>query len=146
MKYPSSLLGVVAFVVALVWTWNVVHGVPEVGFETHSGIQEKLSELIVETIKSNKSTATDIHIDKLWTELISPEKMKAFFVYSYHEQGEAGPLTNTIKGEGWLERQPEDDSGTDRWSLTKVRTTNDSVIFEDGLLVIPDKEPAEETK
>lgn len=138
MKYPSSILGIVAFIAAMVWSWNVIHSESSVSFETHSGIQEKLANLIQETIKAKRTSATDIHIDKLWTEVLSASKMKAHFVYSFHEAGDAGPLTTTIKGEGILERQPEDNSGLDRWSLVKIQTTNDAVVFEEGLVVTPD--------
>lgn len=141
MKYPSSILGVIAFIVAMVSTWNVIHAESPVSFETHSGIQEKLSKLIQETIKAKKASATDIHIEKLWTEVLTGEKVKAHFVYSFHEQGEAGPLTTTIKGEGLLERQPDDGSGADKWSLTKVHTNSDVVVFEEGLVVTPDGQP-----
>jgi hypothetical protein len=139
MKYPSSILGVVAFVVAMVWSWNIIHSEATVSFETHSGIQEKLATLILETIKTKRASATDVHIDKLWTEVLSAQKMKAHFIYSFHEAGEAGPLTTTIKGEGFLERQAEDGTGLDHWSLTKVQTTSDAVVFEEGLVVTPDK-------
>ena len=138
MKYPSQILGVVAFVVALLWSWSVIHATASVSYETHSGIQEKLAGLIEETIKAKRPLATEVHIDRIWTEILSPSKVKAFFIYSFKDQNGEGSSHTTINGEGLLERQTEDGTGTDRWSLTHVRTTNDAVTFDEGLVVTPD--------
>jgi hypothetical protein len=132
MKY----LGVIAFVAALTWTWNIIHSDSPVSFETHSGIQEKLAGLIQNTIKAKLPTASDVQIEKIWTELLSPGKVKAFFVYTFRD-AEGGASKTTIKGEGLLERQAEDGSGLDHWVLTKVKTTGDAIVFEDGLVVTP---------
>lgn len=129
MKY----LGVISFIILTAWTWNVVHSEADIGFETHSGIQEKLSALIQETIKAKKPSVTEVKIEKIWTEPLPDNKVKAYFIYSFSDEN----TRTTIQGEGLLERQPDDGSGLDRWSLTKVKTTNDAIIFEDGLVVTP---------
>lgn len=134
MKY----LSLIVFVVALAWTWHLVHSSNPVSFETHSGIQEKLATLISETIQAKRPTATDIVIRKIWTENMSPtgDRVKAFFVYAFKDNsGEAGPITSEIRGEGFLERQPDDGSGNDRWVLTKVFTSSDSIQFDDATIV-----------
>ena len=111
MKYLSLLL----FTVALVLTWKVIHKDPEITFETHSGIQEKLAAFIVETIKVKKPQATDINIEKVWTEPTGEAQVKAFFIYSYKDTTEEGVITTQIQGQGVLERQGLDESGADRW-------------------------------
>lgn len=133
MKY----LALIVFAVALAWTWNIVHKDPQVSFETHSGIQEKLSILINDTIKAKKPTATDIVVENVWTEIVGENKVKAHFLYSFKEPTDAGVITSQIKGETTLERQPDDGSGLDRWQLGKVQTTSDAIVFDDGLLVTP---------
>lgn len=151
MKYLSLLL----FTVALVLTWKVIHKDPEITFETHSGIQEKLAAFIVETIKVKKPQATDILIEKVWTEPTGEAQVKAFFIYSFKDKTDEGVITTQIQGEGVLERQGLDESGADRWQLTKVQTTNDAIMFDDALIVTPGATPeaeapatptAEETK
>lgn len=134
MKY----LGVLSFIFLASWTWNIVHTDSEVNFETHSGIQLKLGALIEETIKTRKPESTDIKIEKIWTEFINKSKVKAYFIYSFKDNDQSGITSTTIQGEGLLERQKDDGSGVDRWSLTHVRTTNDAVVFEEGLVVTPD--------
>lgn len=140
MKYLSLLL----FTVALVLTWKVIHKSPEITFETHSGIQEKLGVFIVDTIKSKKPGATDILIEKVWTEPVNEKQVKAFFIYSYKDKTAEGVISTTIQGEGILERQAPDDTGADRWQLTQVQSTNDAISFDDALIVTPgggDAEP-----
>jgi len=132
MKYISLIL----FTVALVWTWNLVHSDSDISFETHSGIQEKLAVLISETIQAKRPQATDIMIEKIWTEVLSSAKVKAFFIYSFKDQTEeSGPVTSQIRGEGILERQGDDGSGNDRWVLTKVQTSSDAIQFDDATIV-----------
>jgi hypothetical protein len=138
MKYISLIL----FTVALVWTWNLVHKEPAISFETHSGIQEKLAVLISETIKAKRPTATEVLIEKIWTEVLSPGKVKAFFVYSFKEPTQEGMTNSQIKGEGFLERQDDDGSGNDRWVLTKVKTSSDSIQFEEATIITGSKSGA----
>ena len=139
MKYFSVLV----FAVLLAWTWNMIHHEPAISFETHAGIQEKLAQLIQQSILRKKPDASHIHIQRIWTEPEAPTKVIAHFLYSFQEPDLNGKtLTNQIQGQGILERQPDDNSGLERWSLTQIKTTGDSVIFEEGLVVTPGEEPA----
>jgi hypothetical protein len=133
MKYISVLV----FAIVLGWTWHVIHSSSSISFETHSGIQEKLAELITSTIKAKRPTATDVMIEKLWTEVISDDKVEAHFVYSFKDQSEGGITTTEIQGSGLLERQAAKDD-QDRWSLTKVHTSNDAVVFDDAVIITAD--------
>lgn len=139
MKYLSLII----FVVLLAWTWNLIHREPVISFETHAGIQEKLAQLIQQTVLTKKPEATDIRIQKIWTEPQGEDKVQAHFIYSFQEPDTNGKtLTNQITADGILEKQKDDGSGLERWSLTKVQTTNDAVTFEEGLYVTPGEDPA----
>jgi hypothetical protein len=135
MKYISVLV----FAIVLGWTWHVIHSSSSISFETHSGIQEKLAELITSTIKAKRPTATDIFIEKLWTEVVSEDKVEAHFRYSFKDQSEGGGVTTTeIQGTGLLQRQPSQNDDQDRWSLTKVHTSNNAVSFDDAVIITAD--------
>lgn len=134
MKYISVLV----FAVFLTWTWHVIHSSSSISFETHSGIQEKLAGLITQTIKAKRPSATDIIVEKLWTEVINDSKVEAHFIYSFKDQSEGGLVTTEIQGDGMLERQPSQNENEDRWSLTKVHTSNDAIVFDDALIVTAD--------
>jgi hypothetical protein len=131
MKYISLIL----FTIALAWTWNLVHSDAPISFETHSGIQEKLAALIVDTVKAKKPTASEIVIEKIWTEVLSPEKVKAFFIYSFKDNTESGLVSSQIRGEGLLERKGETEDGQDHWVLTKVQASSDAIQFDDATIV-----------
>lgn len=135
--YRMKYLALIVFAAALIWTWNIVHTDPNVSFETHSGIQEKLAVLITDTVKAKKPSASDVVVERVWTELLGPGKVKAFFIYSYKDQTAEGAINSTIRGESYLERQDNDGSGFDRWSLVKVNTTSDAIVFDEGMIVTP---------
>lgn len=141
MKYLSVLI----FTGALIWSWNQIHGTPKISFETHAGIQEKLMELIVQTIKNKKPEATNVQIEKIWTEILEPNRVNAHFAYSYVENSGEGVVTSKITGQGQLERQPDDGSGLDHWVLSQVKTSSDAIVFEDGLIVTPDGQGSTES-
>lgn len=133
MKYLSLLL----FAALFVWTWQVIHQDSSISFETHSSIQEKLANLIVDNVKTKRPQAKEVIVDRVWTEPISASQVQAHFIYSFKEASEGGEMVvSRIQGEGLLERQGEKDS--DHWKLVKVQTTNDAIVFEDGLVVTPD--------
>lgn len=129
------------FTAALFWTWNVIHSSAAIGFETHSGIQEKLAVLIKQTVMTKKPTAKNFKITRLWTEAMSENKVRAVFAYQFNDDVETDNTEQTVEGEAVLFREPEDDSGQDRWTLQSVRTTNDIVTFSEGLVVTPGTGP-----
>jgi hypothetical protein len=136
MKYIS----IIVFGAFLIWTWSVVHNTPDLSFETHSGIQEKLGLLIIETVKAKKPQASDIVIEKIWTEQADKNQVKAFFVYSFKDATEEGRITSRIEGNGLLERQPSEDAEKDLWKLTRVQTSNDAIQFDEAMVITADSQ------
>jgi len=133
----KKILSLVIFTAALVWTWNLIHSSSAIGFETHSGIQVKLAELIKATLAEKKPTAADIAVTRLWTEALNDNKVRAVFAYTFSETDENGEkMEQIIEGEAVLHREPSQD-GTDLWALQSVRTTNDIVSFSEGSVVTP---------
>lgn len=152
----KKILSLVVFVALLVWTWNVIHMSPAIGFETHTAIQEKVMELITQTLKTKRPNAEQLDIIRLWTENLEDSKVKAVFTYKFQEKimGEdpSATATNlegelkkedhteqTIEGEAILLRQPSADPAVDNWKLLEVKTTGDSVIYRDGSTITPDE-------
>lgn len=145
----QKIISLVVFIFALSWTWNVIHSSSAVGFETHSGIQEKLSEIIIATVQNKKPLAQNIQIDRLWTETINDNKVKAIFRYSFFEKNESGEsLNQSIEGEVILHREPSetvvDQMPTEKWVLQSVKTTQDTVEFSEGTVITPGEEKTEE--
>ncbi len=135
MKY----LSVIVFAVLLTSTWYIINSEAAVPLETHAGIQARMSQLIVDTVKAKKPSATNIEIQQLWTEPYgsgTPVRVKAHFTYRFTEpSADNGNVSSVIEGEGLLEKKGDDESGFDRWTLTDVKTNNDAVIFEQALVI-----------
>ncbi|MNK98777.1 hypothetical protein D3C87_1191500 [compost metagenome] len=129
----KKIVSLVVFVAALAWTWNVIHSTDAIGFETHSGIQAKLAELIQQTLSTKKPTAKDLAITRLWTEPLGENKVRAVFSYKFTEPSENGEsLDQVIEGEAVLHREPSETPNVDKWILQSVKTTNDMVVFSEG--------------
>lgn len=132
----KKIISLLVFTAALIWTWNLVNSSPAIGFETHSGIQQKLATLIQETIQKKKPEAHDFQIMRLWTESMNDNKIRAVFAYKFLE-GTTDSAEQTLEGEAILHREASEDPKQDRWTLQSVKTTRDSVIFAEGSQVNP---------
>ena len=134
MKY----FGFLFFTICSIWTWKVIHDLPDVAFETHVGIQEKLSEMIVDTVRSKKPDVSDVQVTKIWTESKEGGKVVAHFTYSFKENSaQAGSTLSSIEGEGFLDRTDKNPlTGDEKWTLTKVQIRGDTVKFDEGLVIL----------
>lgn len=143
----KKIVSLVIFIAALVWTWNVIHTSQAVGFETHSGIQAKLAELITQTLTTKRPQAKDLAITRLWTETLSDNKVRAVFAYKFTDVAEDGEaMEQIIEGEAVLYRDVSDQENVDKWVLQSVKTTNDIVVFTEGSTITPGEDvPAEAT-
>lgn len=140
MKY----LGSIFFLVMMVWTWNSIHSVTAIPFETHAGLQNRLAELIKSTLAEKKPEAQNLEITKLWTEPLSDSKVKAFFSYKYFEpSAESAAAESLIEGEVILERRLTENPEQDPWTILEVKTTVGEVAFADGMVVNSTDTPAE---
>lgn len=134
----KKIASFIIFTIALIWTWDIIHSSSAIGFETHSGIQEKLAVLIKQTVMTKKPEAKDFKITRLWTEAVNDNKVRAVFAYEFSEPSEGKEMTaQSVEGEAILFREPQDETNLDKWTLQSVKTTSDSVIFSEGLVVTP---------
>ncbi len=139
----KKLLSFVIFAALLIWTWKVVHRESNLGFETHAGIQAQLEQIIQAAVMAKRPSATEFKMQKLWTEPMTNNKVKAHFSYSFQESDTLqAPVEQTIEGEAVLYREApqanpsaEDGNLTDSWVLQSVKTTRDSVVFSEGTLL-----------
>lgn len=134
----NKFWSVLFFAVAMAFTWNLIHSDSAIGSETHSGIQNELGNMIIQTVQAKKPGAQNIRITRLWTETVGENKIRAVFAYRFTEAGEgAETLDQVVEGEAILYREPSDDSRLDKWVLQNVRTTGDAVTFSEGAVVTP---------
>jgi hypothetical protein len=137
IKYIS----VIFFVGLLSWSWGIIHGSPKISFETHAGIQEKLGDLIVQTIQKKLPEAEAIVINQLWTEILSETSLKAHFNYTFSTKSDEGKVNSSITGFVVLQKSSEpneEEPEKETWKVSEVKTTNNALIFEEGLLINTD--------
>lgn len=128
---------------ALFWTWHIVHSQSAIGFETHSGVQLKLAELIGNTLQAKKPEAENLQIVKIWTAPLNENKIQAVFSYRFTEKSPEGdPADKIIQGEAILHREPTEDPTLDKWVLQSVKTQLESLQFTEGSVVLPETEAA----
>jgi Co/Zn/Cd efflux system component len=152
----KKILSLVVFFALLVWTWNVIHTSPAIGFETHSAIQDKIVDLLTSTLQAKRPQAQNIEVIRLWTENLDENKIRAVFAYKFQDkiaasdspeqsstqsatQDNTQSTDQTIEGEAILQRQSSDDPSLDNWKLLEVKTTGDTVIFREGSTITPDE-------
>jgi len=135
----SSILSLIGFIVALVWTWNVVYSKQNSeSIEIHYGLQQKLGDLIKQQLMAKKPQTTDIIIQKLWTEKINDTKVRAVFSYKYKENLSEGESTDqVIQGEAFLFREPTEDPKTQKWIVQSVRSQSNQISFSEGSVITP---------
>lgn len=141
----TKIISPIVLAVLLVWTWHTINAPSAIGFETHSGIQLKLIELIENTLQARKPEAKDLEVVKIWTSALGENKVQAIFAYRFSEPSEGGEMTKkTIQGEAVLHREPTEDATIDKWVLQSVKTQLEALSFSEGSTVLPEEAGAAE--
>jgi hypothetical protein len=153
----KKVVSFAVFVILLAWTWNLVHSEALVSFETHSIIQQRLAEIIEQSVQKHRPNAKDFNLLRLWTETVNDNQIKAFFTYRFRE-GTAGatnsiteptteattaptsvsPSEETISGEAVLKKTAGESANQENWRVERVRTSSNQVVFEEGTVVNTD--------
>jgi hypothetical protein len=145
----KKIISPLVLAVLMYWSWNVVHTPSAIGFETHSGVQLKLAELIGNTLIAKKPEAENLEIVKIWTSPLSENKIRAVFTYKFTEKSQDSTdlesADKLIQGEAVLYREPTEDPTLDKWVLQSVRTQLESLNFNEGSVVLPESEEAPTT-
>ena len=103
-----KFIGLICFIVAMVWTWNLIHTTPSVAFETHVGIHDELSGYIEQALRKKKPEASDFIVQKIWTEETGrPNELKAHFSYMFNEVSAQNEKTKSLIS-GWAILQQKD--------------------------------------
>lgn len=137
----SKLFGLIGFAIALIWTWDIVYSTNagSISTEVHFNIQNRLNEIILEQIAKKRPQATNIKIQRLWTEKINETKLRARFAYRYNEKLEGKETVDQrTEGEAILFREPSEDRNTQKWILQSLKTTTDQINFAEGVVISPD--------
>ncbi len=128
----KKVISLVVFVILLAWTWSLINSDPTISFETHTIIQQKLASIIQASVQRHRPNAKDFNLVRLWTETISPEKISAHFTYQFSE-GETDKASHeTITGEAFLKKTTGQEVSQENWTVEKVRTSSNQIVFQEG--------------
>lgn len=136
-----KIFSFVLFVSAFIWTWCLFNSPAQMGTDIHAGIQSKLTILIEETIQAKRPSMTNFRLNKMYTEKMDDNKVKAHFSYQFDEN----EATQTISGDAVLTKALSEDANVQKWVLQSVKTGSDIVEFQDGLTISSDGTDAPET-
>lgn len=131
MKRLSPLF----LVIALIWTWNIVHGESTPSFSTHVNIQNELREIIQGSITKKYPEARQINIYQLWTEAEKQNLIRASLAYRFEAPDEAGQWTQIdIEASALLKK--DEATVEDVWTLKQLQANHSSLAFAEGLRII----------
>lgn len=131
-----KLVSVLIFIGAFVWTWSLLTTKSTVGIDVHAGIQSKLAILIEETIKNKRPNSSNFEVNKIYTEKIDDNKIKAHFSYKFMDTLEDNEKSEqTITGQAILNRSLSEDPNIQKWIIQSVKTDSNSIEFKEGLVI-----------
>jgi hypothetical protein len=142
-----KIFSLVIFVAAFIWTWTLFNSPSHMGTDIHAGIQSKLTILIEESVKAKIPTMTNFRLNKMYTEKMDDNKVKAHFSYQYDD---ADATTQTISGDAILTKALSEDPNVQKWVLQSVNSGSQSLEFKEGMTISSDgttttEEPTTET-
>lgn len=130
-----KIFSFVLFVSAFIWTWCLFNSPSQMGTDIHAGIQSKLTILIEESVKAKVPTMANFRLNKMYTEKLEDNKVKAHFSYQYDE---ADSTTQTISGEAVLTKALSEDPNVQKWVLQSVNAGSQALEFREGTTISSD--------
>lgn len=130
-----KIFSFVLFVSAFIWTWCLFNSPSQMGTDIHAGIQSKLTILIEESVKAKVPTMANFRLNKMYTEKLEDNKVKAHFSYQYDE---ADATTQTISGEAVLTKALSEDPNVQKWVLQSVNAGSQALEFREGTTISSD--------
>lgn len=133
MKFISPVI----FAIVMIWTWNLSQASQAVPESVHLGVQTSLKRIITEYVQKNLATAKNVQFDKMWTEVIKKDRLKAVFQYTFVDSNkEAGDAKVQIEGYAILNKSAETAETMD-WSFDELHILNNSVDYKEPIRITP---------
>ncbi|MBX9767623.1 MAG: hypothetical protein K2X47_10165 [Bdellovibrionales bacterium] len=141
MKFVS--LGVLLLV--LIFSWRETQRPGDIPAAIHFSLQSELQQFIQKYISENVASAKDIKFHRLWTKPVDIDTVDAQFEYSFLSQSDGEGVAKTLlAGSARLNRVPGKEAASEGWSLARVQIDDQTIEFEQGVLIRSDGNPAPE--
>lgn len=133
-----KFLGVLTFLLAMNWTWSLVHDSRAVPEAIHLGIQEDMKKIISDYISQNLPTSSGLQFERFWTENIKKDQIKATFIYSFEDSNaEVGAARVQVEGYAVLNKTTAANANYETWSFDELQILDNKVEFKDPLQITP---------
>ena len=130
-----KVVSVLIFTVALVGSWVLVHAKKPVTESMHIGIQNDLRNIITEYVQKNLPESKNLRFEKIWTETLDKNNVRAFFVYTFEDKAENGdPALIEINGSARLEKVEETADMT-TWNFKELQILDNKVEFSQPIQI-----------
>lgn len=142
-----KIIGLIGLVAGLLWTWTLLNSPSKMSTQLHAEIQSKLAILIEETIKAKKPNSSDFELSQMYTSAINDDLVSAHFSYKFKdliksEQDSTEGVEQSITGYALLAKTPSENPDLQKWVIQKITTNQQSVSFNDGMVVTADGKDA----
>jgi hypothetical protein len=135
----TKLVSLFVFLIAFVWTWTLFNSKDAISIDIHAGIQSKLALLIQDSIKAKRPNSSNFSLQKLYTEKLDDNKIKAYFAYRYSDTlEEKENVEQAMSGEAILSRGLSEDPKVQKWVIQSVKTSVNNLAFQEGLVITSD--------
>ncbi len=128
MRYISLII--ILALVTLTWRLSKLEAKVPVGI--HHDIQMDIAKIITAAIQSQLPTAQNISFKSLYSKTISAEEVLVSFEYSYGDGKSTESVDTGISGEAIVKRNVDQPN---TWVLEKVRLSESTLEFKDGIVV-----------
>lgn len=141
-----KLVSFFIFIAAFVWTWGLFTSKNSIGIDVHAGIQSKLAILIQDSIRAKRPSSSHFFLQKIYTEKLDDNKIKAYFSYRYSDAlEEQEEIEQMMSGEAILSRGLSEDPKVQKWVIQSVKTDVSNLSFKEGLVITSDGKSTVET-
>ncbi len=141
-----KFFGVLAFLIAMNWTWSLVHDARSISESVHLGIQDDMKKIIADYIAQNLPTSSGLQFERFWTENLKDNQVKATFVYSFEDaNAEVGAARVQVEGYAILNKLASSNTNYETWSFDELQILDNKVEFKDPMQITPGADPETET-
>lgn len=126
------------FLIAMNWTWSLVHDSRGISEAVHIGIQNDMKKIIGDYITENLPTSNNLEFHQFWTEKLKKDQVKVKFSYSFEDSSAAvGAARVNVEGYAVLNKVAAAGESYETWSFDELQILDNKVEFKDPLRVSP---------
>jgi hypothetical protein len=131
-----KIVSILVFLAALIGSWHAVYGKKAVPESVHVGIQNDLKKVITEYVEKNLPQAQNLRFEKMWTETVKSDRVKANFIYTYEDkrEGDSEPALIEVSGAALLNKVSETPEMT-TWNFDELRILDNTVNFTEPVQI-----------